>query len=82
MPHRRPRPNRSSVTIDARLTRACGNSEQVIVENLSIDGCAIRGWFKPEEQVILTLPRIGTFDASVRWARGGRAGLRFARARP
>lgn len=76
------RSNRSSVTIDARLTRACGNSEQVIVEDISIDGCAIRGWFKPDEHVTLTLPRLGTFNASVRWARGGRAGLKFERVRP
>lgn len=81
MRHERLRPNRTSVTIDARLTRACGNSEQVIVEDLSIDGCAIRGWFKPEERVTLTLPRLGTFEAIVRWARGGKAGLRFERAR-
>ena len=76
------RPTRSTVSFEADLTRACGNNEQVTVEDLSIDGCAVRGWFLAGEQVVLKLPRLGTFAASVRWARGGRAGLRFDRNRP
>lgn len=76
------RAHRSSVVIDAMLTRACGNSEQVTVEDLSINGCAVRGWLRRDDQVILTVPRLGTFAATVRWARNGRAGLQFERARP
>jgi hypothetical protein len=73
------RPHRSHVRIDARLTRACGNSEVVAVEDLSIDGCSVRGWFQAGEKVTLALPRIGSFAADVRWASRGRAGLRFDR---
>ncbi|NJC06849.1 hypothetical protein GGQ97_002642 [Sphingomonas kaistensis] len=46
-------------------------------ENVSEQGCCIIGDFKIGECFVVTLPKIGTFGAQVRWAIGGRAGLRF-----
>lgn len=75
----RPRNNRSSVALQALLSRVPGASETVAVEDISIDGCRIRGYFRVGEQVSLKLPKIGRFTARVRWARGGKAGLKFDR---
>lgn len=75
----RQRTNRSAVAMEAELVRACGNKEAIAVEDLSIDGCSVRGWFIEGDRVTIRLPRIGQFAASVRWAARGRAGLRFER---
>jgi hypothetical protein len=52
-----------------------------VLEDLSIDGACVRGYFRPGETVSIRLPRIGSFEAAVCWAQGGKAGLKFARTR-
>jgi hypothetical protein len=74
------RSNRSRVSMDAILTLANGGMREVVVEDLSIDGACVCGYFRPGETVSIRLPRIGSFEAAVCWARGGKAGLKFARA--
>jgi hypothetical protein len=76
------RVSRSRVNMEATLTLASGGMRNVVVEDLSIDGACVRGYLKAGESVSLRLPRIGTFHAAVSWAQGGRAGLKFVRARP
>jgi hypothetical protein len=78
-PQTRPRHNRSSVELKAELSRVVGASETVEVQDISIDGCCVRGYFRVGESVTLRLPKIGGFSARVCWARGGRAGLKFHR---
>lgn len=75
------RANRHQVNIAATLLLATGVARDVTVENLSLDGACVRSWLQPGDAVLIMLPRIGSFDAAVRWARGGRAGLKFARRR-
>lgn len=54
--------------------------EPAIFENVSDEGCCIRGEFRIGECLVITLPKVGTVGAQVRWSLGGRAGLRFDRA--
>jgi hypothetical protein len=68
--------------MESTLTLASGGSQNVLVEDLSIDGACVRGYLRVGEIVSLHLPRIGTLQAAVCWARGGRAGIRFARPKP
>jgi hypothetical protein len=78
-PHRRLRATRNRVILSAMLTRHGGGMQDVALEDLSIDGCCVRGYFNVGERVELCLPRMGCFVADVRWARRGFAGLRFDR---
>lgn len=52
-----------------------------LFENVSEQGCCIIGDFKIGECFVITLPKIGTVGAQVRWSIGGRAGLRFDNAK-
>jgi len=78
---RNQRTTRSRVNMAAVMTLADGGLRDVVVEDLSIDGACVRGYLRVGDAVAITLPRIGTFHAAVCWARGGRAGLRFANTR-
>lgn len=78
--HFKRRATRNPVAMDALLTRQGGRPQTVQVEDFSIDGCCVRGYFTVGERVELRLPRVGGFAADVRWARRGFAGLRFERA--
>ncbi|WP_300973653.1 hypothetical protein [Sphingomonas sp. LHG3406-1] len=73
------RPHRHDVSTEAEVIRACGNSGTVPVADLSIDGCSVCGWFSAGDRLTIALPRIGKFEAGVRWAPRGRSGLRFER---
>lgn len=79
-PDLKQRATRNHVAMQALLTRQGGGTQAVEVEDFSIDGCCVRGYFAVGEMVELRLPRVGMFKADVRWAHRGRAGLRFERA--
>ena len=75
--HYKARPARNPVSLTALVTRGSGGSQDVPVDDLSLDGCRVSGHFRIGDTVKLKLPRIGELDAQVRWATPGRAGLRF-----
>lgn len=77
--HYKARPNRNPVALKALLTRENGGTQDVSVDDLSLDGCRVNGNFLIGDRVKLKLPRIGELSAQVRWAVLGRAGLRFTR---
>ncbi len=56
-----------------------GSSATVLITNMSYDGCHI--WTDHDlcagETIDLTLPARGKIHAQIRWAKGGRGGLRF-----
>lgn len=76
----RARGTRHPVAITAELLGSDGRPRAVRVENFSFDGCCVRHYLSVGEWVSISLPRMGRFDAEVRWGRLGRAGLRFRRA--
>lgn len=76
---RNQRTTRSRVQMAAVMTLADGGLRDVVVEDLSIDGACVRSYLRVGDAVAISLPRIGTFEAAVCWARGGRAGLSFAK---
>lgn len=52
------------------------------ISDLSLDGCCVSGYFRPDEKLTVTINGVGRFEASVRWARFGSAGLQFMRTLP
>ncbi len=66
----------------AVMTLSNGALRDVVVEDFSFDGACVRSNLRVGETVAISLPRIGTFEAAVCWARGGRSGLLFARPHP
>jgi hypothetical protein len=78
--HFRSRPARAAVEMDAIVTRANGGSQNVMIDDLSLDGCRVSGDFLIGDLVKVGLPDIGELKAQVRWAMFGRAGLRFIKA--
>lgn len=77
--HFRARAHRNVVNLAALLTRNNGGQQDVVVDDLSLDGCKINGNFSVGDKVQIKLPRIGTLTGQVRWSVFGRAGLRFIR---
>lgn len=75
--HYKDRPNRNVVELKAVLTRIEGGTHDVAIENMSVDGCCVSGSFLIGERVVLKVPGSGKFEAQIRWAMHGRAGLRF-----
>lgn len=75
-PHRR---DRRRVTLVARASFAGQGVFDVKVIDLSVDGCQIETSVDllPGSPLTLTVPRIGSLEAHVRWCTGGKAGLRF-----
>ena len=71
------RRRRHAVRLDGTVSRSDGSQSETIVTDLSLDGCSLTGVFRIGECVIVTLPKIGTFPAEIRWAFVGRAGARF-----
>ena len=51
--------------------------EPALFADVSEQGCCVIGDFKIGECFVVTLPKIDTVGAQVRWAIGGRAGLLF-----
>ena len=78
--HETHRVTRHPVAITAELLGSDGKCRSVQVENFSLDGCCVRHYLPVGEWVSIKLPRMGRFDAEVRWGRFGRAGLRFRKA--
>lgn len=72
-----PRSPRVAKRLQGFASRSGYGVEPAVFENVSEQGCCIIGDFKIGECFVVTLPKIGTFGAQVRWAIGGRAGLRF-----
>jgi hypothetical protein len=77
--HYKARAHRNAVEIAAVLTRQNGRTQDIVIDNLSVDGCRIHGYFLVGDLLKLKLPKIGELEAQVRWAIFGRAGLRFIR---
>lgn len=79
--HGRMRVTRHPVTLTGELLASDGQPRSVKVENFSLQGCCVRSTLPVGEWVSISLPRMGCFEAEVRWGRSGRTGLRFRRAR-
>lgn len=79
MHYQKERGHRHRVRLDATVTREGGHAVQVIVTDLSIDGCCLIGMFRIGERVTVEIPRVGKLDAEIRWSFMGRAGARFTR---
>ncbi|UUR07721.1 PilZ domain-containing protein [Sphingomonas glaciei] len=71
------RRHRHDVEIGAEVHYPDGHQRQVLISNLSLDGCRIHGWFRIGEVLELTIPKIGRVRGQVRWALAGKAGIRF-----
>lgn len=71
------RRHRHDVEITAQVHYPDGHQRDVLISNLSLEGCRIHGWFRIGDVVDLTIPRIGRVRGQVRWALAGKAGIRF-----
>ena len=71
------RQTREPVDVEGVVHLANGEDKQVLIENLSPGGCCIAGEYRIGDRVELTVPGRGRLPSQVRWAIGGRAGLRF-----
>jgi hypothetical protein len=70
---------RVDTNIDAKLTDSDGSSMEVVVLDISREGCRLEadGTLKIGEKIELHVPRYGTFPAQIRWALGKEAGAVF-----
>ena len=75
--HYKSRTLRHPIYLEANIKRSDGASQTTAVENFSLNGCCVQGYFKIGEEITIQLPRLGTFKAKVRWAVLGKAGVRF-----
>lgn len=73
------RRERRPVSLRAYVLRESGDSSEVLVLDLSYEGCGIETplALDPEEKVKLTVLGRGAIDARVRWSTDGKAGLVF-----
>ena len=73
------RAERRSVRLSGHLLLAGGITHDVIVADLSYEGCGIEtaAPLAPGQAVKLSVLRRGAIDAEVRWAKDGKAGLGF-----
>jgi hypothetical protein len=73
------RRERRSVTLHAFILRADGSSPEVLISDLSYDGCGIETpvSLQPDEALKLSVLGRGAIDCRVRWCRDGKAGLIF-----
>jgi hypothetical protein len=65
------------VKLEAEIHYPDGHQSNASVTNLSLEGCQVQSWFRIGDMLELTLPRIGRVQGQVRWAVGGKAGIRF-----
>ena len=70
---------RVDTNINASVTDSDGSSLDVVVLDISREGCRLEadGTLKIGEKIELNVPRYGTFPAQVRWAMGKEAGAVF-----
>ena len=73
----RARLRRHPVRAEATIIRADGVSQSVSLEDVSRDGCCVKGSLPIGEEVSIILPGLGRRHALVRWSVLGKAGLRF-----
>jgi hypothetical protein len=73
------RRERRAVSLRAFALREDGSSVEVLLLDLSYEGCGIETpvALRPGEPIKLSVFRRGGIDAKVRWCRDGRAGLVF-----
>lgn len=74
--HRAPR---VATTYEAALTDADGGTIQVIVTDVSREGCRLEtdGSLEIGEKVTIEVERYGSYAAQIRWIRGRQAGAMF-----
>lgn len=70
---------RHATKLDVSIQRAGEHPIESFISDLSLDGCRVAGYFRQDEALTLTIPGIGRFDARVKWARFGNAGVQFVR---
>lgn len=77
---------RQSIRYPVWLTASCrtslGSASDVILSNLSADGCGLTaadGLLRPGQQVVIRLQSIEGLPGKVCWVRGKRAGVKFDR---
>lgn len=68
---------RRSALLRGYIRKNGGSVEAAEFEDVSESGCCVRGEHVIGDIVLVTVPTIGTAEAQVRWAIGGRSGLRF-----
>ena len=70
---------RVDTNINASVTDSDGSSLDVVVLDISREGCRLEadGTLKIGEKIELNVPRYGTFPAQIRWAMGKEAGAVF-----
>ena len=80
------RNSRQSIRYPVWLTASCrtslGSASDVILSNLSTDGCGLataEGLLRPGQQIVVRLQSIESLPGKVCWVRGKRAGVRFDR---
>jgi hypothetical protein len=73
------RKDRHPVAVDAIVQRADGSTSPVKLTNCSDEGCCLESNedFIIGERLQIAIPRMGQFQAQVRWALPGSAGARF-----
>jgi hypothetical protein len=71
------RRRRHAVRLEAAVTRDGGQVVTSSVTDLSLEGCCLTGTFLIGEEIQVTIPRIGTHSAQIRWSFMDRAGARF-----
>lgn len=78
------RRERRQVSMRAFVVRGDGTSSEVLILDLSYDGCGIETpiALRAGEQVKLSVLRRGAIETTVRWCRDGKAGLIFASEQP
>ena len=74
------RRQRHAVRLEALVTRDGGAVVTCDVSDLSLDGCCLTGTFRIGEEIQMTIPRIGTHVAQIRWSFMDRSGARFLHA--
>ena len=70
---------RVATKYDAALTDADGGKIEVVVTDISREGCRLEtdGSLEVGEKVEIKVDRYGSFAAQIRWIAGKQAGVRF-----
>ena len=70
---------RVDTKIEATLVDSDGNSHDVLVMDISREGCRLEtdGTLQIGEKVRLEVPKYGSYPAQIRWALGSEAGAVF-----
>jgi hypothetical protein len=73
---------RYPVWVSATCRTSLGSTSDVILSNLSVDGCGLttaEGLLRPKQQIVIRLQSIEPLPGKVCWVRGERAGVKFDR---